>query len=382
METTASRRSRRPLVALVATAALIVAAGGGTASTAPSPSTGGGGGGASPSAPGSAGASGGASAGPVALPAPEKKSLKIGLSTGGEASQYAEFLANQLGYYKSIGGFDDVEVTGLQGDAKAVQALVAGGVDMAVVGVSGAINSQITDTPLKIVSINGVVLTDMLVCGKDIKTAADVKGKQIAISSFGSTAHGSTLLLLQGLGLTDKDVTLTQVGNQDARLAAVKSGAVACAPIDLGKKQDILDAGLNNLIDNKNPDLPWGRSGLAVTKQFLEANPNTVLAAVASALAAQNYAFTNTDDTVAKFAEYSQTDPADAKAVIDDFVTWANRSMGWSDAAFDNPKKVLAAVNPEMANVNVADAQDKSFLQKLVDMGFYAQINDPELPFK
>ena len=378
METTASRRSRRPLVALVATAALIVAACGGTASTAPSPSTGGGG--ASPSS--DAGASGGASAGPVALPAPEKKSLKIGLSTGGEASQYAEYLANQLGYYKSIGGFDNVEVTGLQGDAKAVQALVAGGVDMAVVGVSGAINSQITDTPLKIVSINGVVLTDMLVCGKDVKTAADVKGKQIAISSFGSTAHGSTLLLLQGLGLTDKDVTLTQVGNQDARLAAVKSGSVACAPIDLGRKQEILDAGLNNLIDNKNPDLPWGRSGLAVTKQFLEANPNTVLAAVASALAAQNYAFTNPDDTAAKFAEYSQSDAADAKAVIDDFVTWANRSMGWSDAAFDNPKKVLAAVNPEMANVNVADAQDKSFLQKLADMGFYAQINDPELPFK
>ena len=379
METTASRRSRRPLVALVATAALIVAACGGTASTAPSPSTGGGGG-ASPSS--DAGASGGASAGPVALPAPEKKSLKIGLSTGGEASQYAEFLANQLGYYKSIGGFDSVEVTGLQGDAKAVQALVAGGVDMAVVGVSGAINSQITDTPLKIVSINGVVLTDMLVCGKDVKSAADVKGKQIAISSFGSTAHGSTLLLLQGLGLTDKDVTLTQVGNQDARLAAVKSGSVACAPIDLGRKQEITDAGLNNLIDNKNPDLAWGRSGLAATKQFIEQNPNTVLAAVASALAAQNYAFTNPDDTAAKFAEYSQSDAADAKAVIDDFVTWANRSMGWTDAAFDNPKKVLAAVNPEMANVNVADAQDKSFLQKLADMGFYTQINDPELPFK
>jgi hypothetical protein len=32
--------------------------------------------------------------------------------------------------------------------------------------------------------------------------------------------------------------------------------------------------------------------------------------------------------------------------------------------------------------VNIADAQDKSFLQKLADMGFYTQINDPELPFK
>jgi ABC-type nitrate/sulfonate/bicarbonate transport system substrate-binding protein len=222
----------------------------------------------------------------------------------------------------------------------------------------------------------------MLVCGPDVKTAADVKGKQIAISSFGSTAHGSTLLLLQSLGLTDQDVTLTQVGNQDARLAAVKSGSVACAPIDLGRKAEIEKAGLNNLANNKNPDLPWGRSGLAATSSFIQSNPNTVLAVVASVLAAQNYAFTNTDDTAAKFAEYAQTDPADAKAVIEDFVTWANRSMGWSDAAFDNPKKVLAAVNPEMANVDVNNAQDKSFLQKLADMGFYQQIGNPELPFQ
>ncbi len=380
MESSAFARSRGRLLVLFSAAAIVIAACSGSgASTAPSTAA---------SAPASAAASADASAGAsasaaaVTLPAPEKKTLKIGLSTGGEASQYAEFLADQLDYYKTIGGFDDVEVSGLQGDAKVVQAIVAGGLDFGVLGVSGAINSAATDTPIKIVSINGVTLTDMLVCGADIKTAADVKGKQIAISSFGSTAHGSTLLLLDGLGLTDKDVTLTQVGNQDARLAAVKAGSVACAPIDLAQKEAITAAGLNAVTDNKSSGKQWGRSGLGATSDFIQKNPNTVLAVAASVLAAQNYMFTNTADAATKFAEYSQQTPENATNVIEDFVTWGNRSMGWSDEAFNNPKTVLAAVNPQMADVDVTKVYDRSFLQKLADMGFYTQIGDPELPQK
>jgi hypothetical protein len=55
--------------------------------------------------------------------------------------------------------------------------------------------------------------------------------------------------------------------------------------------------------------------------------------------------------------------------------------MGWSDEAFNFPKQTLATTNPAMANVNVADAYDKSFLQKLYDMGFYTQIGNSEKPF-
>jgi NitT/TauT family transport system substrate-binding protein len=374
MESSAYARSRGRLPALMVVIALAIAACSSPAGTA-APTT------AAASSGGGASAGAGAS-GPVALPAPEKKTLKIGLSTGGESSQYAEFLAEQLGYYKSIGGFDSVEVSSLQGDAKVVQAIVAGGLDLGVLGVSGAINSAATDSPIKIVSINGVTLTDGLTCGPDIKTAADVKGKQIAISSFGSTAHGSTILLLEGIGLTGKDVTLTQVGNQDARLAAVKAGSVACAPIDLAQKTAVTAAGLNVVTDNKSSGKQWGRSGLGATTDFITANPNTVLDVVASVLAAQNYVFTNTAEAAAKFAEYSQQTPENATSVINDYVEVANRSMSWSDEAFTNPQKVLSAVNPQMASVDITKTYDKSFLQKLADMGFYTQIGNPELPFK
>jgi NitT/TauT family transport system substrate-binding protein len=367
MKTTPGPRRRGLLVSLTAVVGLVFSA---CTGSTPSPAASAAGGSAAPAGSGGA----------VTLPAPEKKTLKVGLSTGGEASQYAEYLASQLDFYKKYGGFDSVEVSGLQGDAKVVQALVAGGLDMGVLGVSGAINSQGTDTPIKVVSMNGVTLTDMLVCQPSIKTAADVKGKQIAISSFGSTAHGSTIILLSQLGLTDKDVTLTQVGNQDARLAAVKAGSVGCAPIDLAQKDAVTGAGLSVIADNKSSGKQWGRSGFAATADFIKNNPNTVLGAVAAALAAQNYIFTNTDDAAAKFAEYSQQTPENAKKVMQDFVTWGDRSMSWGDDAFNYPKQVLAAVNPQMANIDVTTAYDKSFLQKLASMGFYQAINDPELP--
>ncbi|HEY3524133.1 MAG TPA: ABC transporter substrate-binding protein [Candidatus Limnocylindrales bacterium] len=370
MESSASPRRRGLLLSLVASAGLVFAACSGSASpSAPAASTG-----------GSAAASAPASGGAVTLPAPEKKTLKIGLSTGGEASQYAEYLASQLDFYKKYGGFDSVEVSGLQGDAKVVQALVAGGLDMGVLGVSSAISSQTTDTPLKVVSLNGVTLTDMLVCGPDVKTGDDVKGKTVAVSTFGGTSHGSVIILLSQIGLTANDVTITQVGNQDARLAAVKAGSVACAPIDLAQKDAVTQAGLSIITDNKSSGKQWGRSGLGATADFISKNPNTVLGVVASALAAQNYMFTNTDDAGAKFAEYSQQSPEDAKAIIQDFTTWGDRSMDWTDDAFNYPKQVLAAVNPQRADVDVTKAYDKSFLQKLNTLGFYDSIGDPEKP--
>jgi NitT/TauT family transport system substrate-binding protein len=373
MESSAYARSRGRLPALMVVIALAIAACSSPAGTA-APTT------AAASSGGGASAGAGAS-GPVALPAPEKKTLKIGLSTGGESSQYAEFLAEQLGYYKSIGGFDSVEVSSLQGDAKVVQAIVAGGLDLGVLGVSGAINSAATDSPIKIVSINGVTLTDGLTCGPDIKTAADVKGKQIAISSFGSTAHGSTILLLEGIGLTEKDVTLTQVGNQDARLAAVKAGSVACAPIDLAQKTAVTAAGLNVVTDNKSSGKQWGRSGLATTVAFAQANPNTVRAVVAAVLTAQNSMWTDPATAATKFAEYAQVDAAEATKNIADFTAIGDRAMGWGDDAFNFPKLTLATVNPAMADVDVTQAYDKSFLQGLYDSGYYTEIGDPEKPF-
>jgi ABC-type nitrate/sulfonate/bicarbonate transport system substrate-binding protein len=368
----------RLLTTVMAAGIFVAACSSGGASPAPTTGTSAAPASSAPAA--STGASAPASSGAVTIPTPEKKSIKIGLSTSGETSQFAEKLADQLGKYKKY-GFDSVEVSGFQGDGKVVQALVAGALDVGVIGVSSAISSVPTDTPLKVVALNGVTLTDGLYCASKYKTAADIKGQQVAVSTFGGTSHGSVLIMLAQLGLTDKDVTITQVGAQDARIAAVKAGSVACAPIDLSQDAAMTAAGLNKLTDNKSSGKQWGRSGMGVTADFAKNNPNTVLAVVAAVLDAQNSIWVDPATAATNFADYAQQKPADATKLIASFTEIGDRSMGWSDDAFNFPKQTLATTNPAMANVNVADAYDKSFLQKLFDMGFYTQINNPEKPF-
>src|SRR6266540_4727646 len=249
------------------------------------------------------------------LPVPELTKVRIGISTPTEPVQFAETLAERLGFYKKY-GITTVEVTGFEGDGKALQALIADQVDFFVGGASTAINSVVTDTPVKVISMNSTTLTDGLFCGKDIKTPADVKGKSVAISTFGGTSHGSALLMLKGIGLTDKDAVITQTGNQGTRIAALKGGSVGCAVVDMSQEKAMRDAGMNLVFNLSTAKLQWGRSGLQAKVDFLQKNPNTVLVVVAATLEAQQKMWTDAQTAATKFADFAQLKPDVALAAV------------------------------------------------------------------
>lgn len=346
---------RIKILATVLAASLVIAACGGGATA--------------PAAPASALAAG-------QLPAPELTKIRIGISAPNEPVQFAEKLADMAGIYKKY-GITEVTVTGFEGDAKALQALVAGQLDFFVGGSSTAINSVVTDTPVKVVSMNSVILNDILVCQKDIKTAADVKGKTVAISTFGGTSHGSALLMLQGLGYTSKDAVITQVGNEGTRIAALKGGSVACAVIGFDNVPALTSSGLNAVFDMSKSKLQWGRSGLMARTDFMAKNPNTVLVVVASALEAQQLMWTDLAGSAAKFAEFAQKKPDDATNLVKGFQDYGSRSMSFTQDAFIAPRDVLAVVNPAVKDVDVTKAYDLGYLKKLVDIGFNKKIGAP-----
>lgn len=312
---------------------------------------------------------------PNVLPKPELSKIRIGIGAPNEPVQFSPKLAQMLGYFEKFGL--TAEITGFEGDGKAVQAIVAGQLDMFVGGAGAAITSAATDTPTQVVAMNSTILDDGLFCGKDIKTAADVKGKTIAIGTFGGTAHGAVLLMLKGLNLTPKDVTIQQVGNEQTRIAALKGGSIGCADVGISQKTALAPLGLNLVFDLSTAKLQWGRSGVQARTDFIAKNPNTVLAVVAATLLAQNAMFTDTKTATEKFAEFAQV-KADAAAIaMTAFLGYGSRSMMFTADAFTAPRDVLGAVNPSMANVDLNKCFDLTFLNKLKDRGFYAKNNIP-----
>lgn len=359
-------RTKRAL-SLIAVGVLAAACTGGGATSAPSS--------AAPATSPSAAASESVAPSEATLPTPEKTDLKIGLSVT-ETSQYAAKLAEQLGIWEKNG--ISVEVAVFEGDGKTMEALQAGQLDIGFVGVSSAINSQITDAPVKILGTNATILSDHLVSTADVKTAEDLKGKCVAVSTYGGTSHGAVLLSLQALGLTPQDVVITEVGGQSTRIAALQGGSCAAAPVDAAREEEMAGLGFNKLVDLKAEAKQWGRSGMAVTEEWLAKYPNLAVVAAASVLEAQNSMWADPDAAAEKYAEFVEEEVDVAKGLIADFQEIGNRTMMWTDEAFENPKTVLATVNPEIADVPVAEAYDRSVLQGLKDMGWYEKLGIPE----
>lgn len=308
------------------------------------------------------------------LPEPELDSIRIGLN-GTEASQFALAAATELGILERNG--ITAEYSTFEGDGQVAAALQSGQLDFVSIASAVPISSQLTDAPMVALGVTAQVLTDQIVCIESVETPEDVVGGRVAISTFGGTSNGAALLGIEAMGLTTDEVTITQVGGQGERIAALEGGSIECAVVDANLQSDMEAQGFNILADLKTAGVEWGRSTLATSTEWLEQNPNTALVILASALEAQNTYWTDPDAMTEAFAELNQISTEEATVQIEDFQEIGNRDLMWSDGAFENPQEILASIEPEIAEVNVEDAYDRSFLQQLVDMGYYEELGVP-----
>lgn len=302
------------------------------------------------------------------LPAPEKTQILIGLSTT-EPSQFAAKAAELSGFFEARG--INAAVVIFEGDGKVMQALQAGQLDAGFVGVTAALSSQVTDAPVKILSTNATIISDNLVSQPDITSAEELVGNCVAVSTFGGTSHGAVLLSLAALGLTPEDVTITEIGGQSARIAALEGGSCGAAPVDVNLEQQMIEAGFNVLVNLKTAGTEWGRSGLGVTQDWLDANPNTAINILAATLEGQNLFWADPDAATELYSDFTDFDEETARSIVEDFQTVGNRSMIWTDQAFEIPKAVIGTVNPPVLDVDVADTYDRSWTQQLIDNGTY-----------
>jgi ABC-type nitrate/sulfonate/bicarbonate transport system substrate-binding protein len=306
------------------------------------------------------------------VPAPDLTSIAVGVSVN-EMSQYAAVLAEQLELYDKY-GLDVEPVTVFEGDGRAVAALQAEQVQVAFTGTSSALSSQLTDAQYVDIAVNALLLTDNLTCQAGIDTADEVRGKSIAISTFGGTSNAAALLALQALELTPADAVITPTGGQDVRLAALTGGSVDCAIVDSNLEADMIAQGFAIAARLKEARIEYGRSGMGVLESWLAEHRATAVAATAAVLEAQHVIFTDEDTTVENYMAFRQIDDPTARKQVQDFVAVGNHNLMWTDNAFNNARKTLAMINPDIVDVAVGDAFDRSILQELVDLGLYEKL--------
>jgi ABC-type nitrate/sulfonate/bicarbonate transport system substrate-binding protein len=99
-----------------------------------------------------------------------------------------------------------------------------------------------------------------------VKTASDLKGGLIGISTFGSESDSTVTLAMQRLGLRRDDVVLKEYGGGMRRLDAVKSGEIKATPINEPIASLARAQGVNVLVDLVPEQIPWMFSSIVVRR--------------------------------------------------------------------------------------------------------------------
>ena len=155
-----------------------------------------------------------------------------------------------------------------------VPALIANEVHFGVAGPS--ITAALRGAPLKAIYFIYNTSTFQFTVRPEIRTAEDLKGKTIAISSPGATNDLATRLILAKLGLDAvRDVKFIAIGDAKARVIAMDQGQVAGAANNPDIAAELVRKGFRILMSSAEV-FPVPFSGTAVNEKLIRDNPDMI----------------------------------------------------------------------------------------------------------
>ena len=188
--------------------------------------------------------------------------LKVGISERLN-TVLAIWMADAAGFYEANG--IKLEIINMNGGSRGAAELAAGRIDAMHVGLSSVVQLNRTGGDLRIVASLANVIRFTFFSGPGVKTAADLKGGVVGVSSFGSESDSTVTFALKRLGLSRDDVTLKEYGGGTRRLAAVKSGEIKATAVNEPFSSMAREQGFNVLFDLVPEQIPWLFTAIVVT---------------------------------------------------------------------------------------------------------------------
>ena len=198
-------------------------------------------------------------------------------------------------------------------------AMIAGEIDMCVYSGSllSAARLQGVDVVMVVSFLNKPLYR--LVVRPEIRTVADLKGKRLGITRFGTVTDSMSRLLINKLGLdAEKDVSYIQVGDVPILLASLSSGKIIDgAIIQPPYYLKAVATGMRVLVNMQEMDIPVQQTGLNTTQKFIAKNPDVVRRVVKSVI--EGIHLMRTNPAVAKRALSRRMQIKDEKEIEDTY---------------------------------------------------------------
>jgi ABC-type nitrate/sulfonate/bicarbonate transport system substrate-binding protein len=176
----------------------------------------------------------------------------------------AWYMARYAGLYAAQGL--KVDIINMSGGSRGAAELQAGRLDIMHVGLSSVIRINRAGGDIRTIGSLSNVIRFTFFSAPAVKTAAELKGGVIGVSTFGSESDSTVTLALVRLALTRNDVVLKEYGGGMRRLDAVKSGEIKATPLNEPIASLARAQGVNVLVDLVPEQIPWVFSSIVVRR--------------------------------------------------------------------------------------------------------------------
>ena len=223
---------------------------------------------------------------------------------------------------------DEISINWVQslGSNKALEFLNAGSIDFGSSAGAAALVSKINGNPIKSVYVFSKPEWTALVTAKDsgINSIADLKGKSVAVTR-GTDPHIFLVRALQGVGLTEQDITPVLLQHPDGATALVRGDVDAWAGLDPMMANVELNEGARLF----HRDADANTYGILSTREaFLEQYPDLVKRVLVVYENARKYALDHPDELKASFVAATKLPDAVADKQLNERTDLSNGVIG------------------------------------------------------
>ena len=215
----------------------------------------------------------------------------------------------------------ELKISEFKDDQIALKALIAGELDSFEGGPQGVFTADSKGGDVRILGCHWVVVPHGIYAKTSIKSVADLKGKQIAVSAPNSMPDMLARAALAKFGIADSEVKIAAVGGDNDRYQALVGGVVEAAVIS-NEYQPVAPKDVHLLVAGRDAVPDFVRVCMMSNDKTLAAKGDDAVKFLAAEMSALRFALSHKAETVALTQQLIHAKPDDPRPafVYDDAV--------------------------------------------------------------
>jgi NitT/TauT family transport system substrate-binding protein len=210
----------------------------------------------------------------VSFSARAQEKTRIGW-TGINPAASPIWVVHEKGLLKKLGG--DAEIINISSSPIAMQALLAGELDVIVSSVTTLVTSRLAGADTIMIQTLVPTFVDHIVTLPSITDLQQLKGKTGGVNRAGSTSDLGLRLALRRLGINpEKDTNIITAGDAPTRLAAMSRGFLQFSIMPEPFVQEAEKLGFRDLLDTGTLGIPFHWNAVLTRESVIKGKRNVI----------------------------------------------------------------------------------------------------------